>query len=158
MTAVDTEIFVIAALHPEDPRFAVNGRFVELMRSRRGAFATTIFNKLEMVGVCSFGMSRSQLQRLWDGFEERFGVVILFPSGILSWQEFTEAVCLRLYRRMKLGDALVLMVAESHPKVDTFVTWNAKHFRGKTHLSVLRHQSSCGARGEGDGAMVSGVF
>ncbi len=63
MTAVDTDIFFIAALHPEDPRFAVNGRFVELMRSRRGAFATTIFNKLEMVGVCSFGMSRSQLQR-----------------------------------------------------------------------------------------------
>ena len=89
---MDTDIFVIAALHPEAPCFAVNGRFVELMRSRRGAFATTIFNKLEMV---------------------------------------------RLYRRMKLGDALVLMVAESHPQVDTFVTWNAKHFRDKTHLFVL---------------------
>jgi predicted nucleic acid-binding protein len=137
MTVVDTDIFVIAALHPEDPRSAVNGRFVELMREHRGVFATTIFNKLEMVGVCSFGMSRSQLRRLWDGFEERFGVVILFPSGILSWQEFAEAVRSHLHRQMKLGDALVLMVAESHPEVDTFVTWNAKHFRGKTHLSVL---------------------
>ena len=137
MTAVDTDIFVIAALHPEDSRFAVNGRFVELMRSHRMAFATTIFNKLEGVDICSFGMSRSLLQRLWGGFEDRFGVVILFPSGIQSWQEFTEAVCLRLYRGMKLGDALVLMVAESRPEADTFVTWNAKHCRGKTHLSVL---------------------
>jgi hypothetical protein len=36
MTAVDTDIFVIAALHPEDPRSAVNGRFVELMLKHRG--------------------------------------------------------------------------------------------------------------------------
>lgn len=102
-----------------------------------GEFATTIFKKLEMMGVCSFGMSHSQLQRLWDGFEGHFGVVVLFPAGIQGWQEFVEAVRSFLYRRMKLGDALVLMTAESHPEVEAFVTWNAKYFQGKTHLKVL---------------------
>ncbi len=89
------------------------------------------------MGVCSFGMSHSQLQRLWDGFEGHFGVVVLFPAGIQGWQEFVEAVRSFLYRRMKLGDALVLMTAESHPEVEAFVTWNAKYFQGKTCLKVL---------------------
>ncbi|MDW8325881.1 MAG: hypothetical protein RMK99_04880 [Anaerolineales bacterium] len=34
-------------------------------------------------------------------------------------------------------DALVLNLAERTPNVTQFVTWNAKHFRGKSSLNVL---------------------
>lgn len=137
MKAVDTDIFVIAALHPEDPRAKINNEFVALMRSQTGEFVTTIFNKLETIGVCSFGMTKTQLDRLWDGFEEHFGIEVIFPVGVEDWQQMAEKVRLYLHRRMKLGDALVLMTVESHPDVDTFVTWNAKHFVGKTRLKVV---------------------
>jgi len=137
MKAVDTDIFVIAALHPEDRRAEINNEFIALMRLQRGNFVTTIFNKLETVGVCSFGMTQSQLDRLWEGFEEHFGVEVIFPARVDDWQQFSEKVRIYLYRRMKFGDALVLLTAESHPDVDTFVTWNAKHFKvGVTQLDV----------------------
>ena len=39
--------------------------------------------------------------------------------------------------RMAFVDALVLQMAEDAPEAQAFVTWNARHFRGKTHLPVL---------------------
>jgi len=34
-------------------------------------------------------------------------------------------------------NALILSSAERTPDVEFFVTWNAKHFKGKTDLAVL---------------------
>jgi hypothetical protein len=42
-----------------------------------------------------------------------------------------------LTKRMGYMDALVVSLAERTPDVQHFVTWNAKHFAGKTNLSVL---------------------
>jgi len=36
-----------------------------------------------------------------------------------------------------LVNALILSSAERTPDVEFFVTWNAKHFKGKTDLAVL---------------------
>jgi hypothetical protein len=36
-----------------------------------------------------------------------------------------------------LCDALVLLSAEAFPVVDTFTSWNARHFTGKTRLTAL---------------------
>ncbi len=38
---------------------------------------------------------------------------------------------------MSFMDALVLSLAERAPDVECLVTWNAKHFKGKTTLTVL---------------------
>ena len=40
-------------------------------------------------------------------------------------------------RRMAFMDSLVLNLAERTPDVEHFVTWNAKHFKDKSSLSVL---------------------
>ncbi|MCR4406963.1 MAG: hypothetical protein NUW24_08580 [Anaerolineae bacterium] len=34
-------------------------------------------------------------------------------------------------------DALIITLAKRTPGVETFVTWNARHFRNKTSLIVL---------------------
>jgi hypothetical protein len=37
---------------------------------------------------------------------------------------------------MRLGDAVILWTLES-VRIETFVTWNLHHFRGKTDLSII---------------------
>ena len=39
--------------------------------------------------------------------------------------------------RMGFADALAIEVAERTPDMRAFVTWNARHFAGKTHLPVM---------------------
>jgi hypothetical protein len=40
-------------------------------------------------------------------------------------------------QRMAFMDSLVLTLAERAPDVECLVTWNAKHFKGKTSLKVV---------------------
>ena len=40
-------------------------------------------------------------------------------------------------QRMAFMDSLVLNLAERTPDVDYFITWNARHFKGKSSLQVL---------------------
>lgn len=137
MKVIDSDIFVIAARYPRDVRAHENEQFLSVVRENAGEFATTIFNKLEVIGELSFGMSEQKFERFWDEFERHFGVAILFPHGITTLTDLVEEVRTFIKRKMALGDALVLLTAESHPDVDTFVTWNAKHFKGKTRLKVV---------------------
>ncbi len=39
--------------------------------------------------------------------------------------------------RMAFMDALILNLAERTPEVASFITWNARHFKGKSSLRVL---------------------
>ncbi len=39
--------------------------------------------------------------------------------------------------KMAYMDAMILSLAERAPHVNFFVTWNAKHFKGKSSLKVL---------------------
>ena len=39
--------------------------------------------------------------------------------------------------QMPFLDPLILTLAEDAPEVQVFVTWNARHYRGKTPLTVL---------------------
>lgn len=137
MKVIDSDIFVIAARYPRDVRAHENEQFLGIVRESRGEFATTIFNKLEVIGELSFGMNEWQFERFWAEFELHFGVAILFPQGKTSLSDLIDAVRHFMRRKMAFGDALVLMTAESHPEVDTFITWNAKHFVGKTRLKVM---------------------
>jgi len=39
--------------------------------------------------------------------------------------------------RMPFVDSLILNLSERTPGVEQFVTWNARHFRGKTSLAMM---------------------
>jgi hypothetical protein len=47
-----------------------------------------------------------------------------------------EALLSRIERGMRLGDAVILWVAETY-NCEALVTWNTRHFVEKTELPVL---------------------
>lgn len=77
MTFIDTDIFVIDKLFPNDDRYGINKAFLNEAEEK----FTSIFNLFELLGIASFNLNEVELMKL-------------------------------------------------------FVTWNTKHFNGRTHLSV----------------------
>jgi predicted nucleic acid-binding protein len=136
---VDTNVFAIEKRYRRDPHFRVNHRFLEALR-KKGGGATTPVNLLEFAGILSFSLNPGQLAEAVRSFPEHFGVAIV-PA--LDPREGLLALPLaRLFRRISakcsFGDALVLELAEAHAEPGSqFVTWDAKHFLGKTSLDVL---------------------
>ena len=57
---------------------------------------------------------------------------------ILFRQEIHETPLVRMQeKRMAFLDTLILNLAERLSEAETFVTWNARHFRDKSSLTVL---------------------
>ena len=47
-------------------------------------------------------------------------------------------LCLsRIQKGIRLGDAVILWTLETSDNIDAIITWNSKHFKGKTFLNVL---------------------
>ncbi len=74
------------------------------------------------------------------GFSEVYGIKILFPSTAYeSVDAFVEHMFdrsfLKISLKMNFMDALILDVAEEH-NCSKFVTWNVKHFEGRTDIPV----------------------
>ncbi|MBI5035236.1 MAG: hypothetical protein HZB51_32315 [Chloroflexi bacterium] len=53
-------------------------------------------------------------------------------------QEFFDQPYAKMrLHRMAFMDALILNLAEQTPGVTSFVTWNARHFKGKSNLHIF---------------------
>ena len=136
MTFIDTDIFVIDKLFPNDERYEVNKVFLNELEER----FTSIFNLFELLGIASFNLNEVELMKLFRGFEEVYGLKILYPStAFISVNEFVEALFEAIFQKIKLRmnfqDAMILAVAEQH-HCTGFVTWNTKHFIDRTYLNV----------------------
>jgi len=125
-----------------------------LENAKRGGdnFATTIFNVLEVCGVMSFGQNPSQLLSFYGSFSTVYNVTILMPIGAdpnvpCSVDELVQACFGVVVRKVSFGDSVVIYTAESNPAVTTLITWNAKHFRGKSRLSVLTPEEYLSSQG-----------
>lgn len=134
---VDTDILVIAARYPRDERSVANSKLLEHIRSRPGQFGISVFSKLEALGALSFGMNAVQFDRFFQEFERRFGMRVVHPLGLDALHQVLEAAVTVMRRRLAFGDVLILLTAEADSRIDTFVTWNPRHFVGKTTLRVL---------------------
>ena len=67
-------------------------------------------------------------------------IEILYPKiTLLSerrfWAVHNEEIMKRVERGMRVGDAAVLWAAESNA-CDALITWNTKHFGGRTAINV----------------------
>jgi len=136
MIFIDTDIFVIDKLFPEDGRYEINNEFLVEAKEK----STAIFNLFELLGIASFNLNEVELMKLFKGFGEAYDLKILYPStAFISVNEFVEALFEELFQKIKLRmnfqDALILAVAEQH-HCTRFVTWNTKHFAGRTYLNV----------------------
>lgn len=127
---IDTNVFVIDVRYRRDRHYEANRRFLSLVKRERNGFTTTI-NLLELCGILSFNLNERQLQTLWNGFSERYGVEVLpVPDADASLPPFPiRSILDHLRRRMPLGDALFLLTAGRHLAfARTLVTWDRDHF------------------------------
>ena len=136
MIFIDTDIFVIDKLFPNDDRHEITKAFLNAATEK----TTSIFNLFELLGIASFNLNEVELTKLFKGFGEVYGVRILYPStAFISVNDFVENLFEHLFQKitLKMGfqDALILTVAEEHQS-SSFVTWNTKHFVDRTHLNV----------------------
>lgn len=142
MVVIDTDVFLLEFAFHRDPRYEVNARFLTVVRSR--APAITIYNLMEILGQLSFNLSPARLAQWHLWLQAAYGLTVLWPEpdemDALAFfrQEIQEAPLVRMQdKRMAFLDALILNLAERVSEAATFVTWNARHFRDKSSLTVL---------------------
>jgi hypothetical protein len=142
MVVIDTDVFLLEFVFHRDPRYEANAHFLAVVRDR--APSITIYNLMEILGQLSFNLAPSRLAQwpLW--LQAAYGLTVLWPEpgevGAFAFfrQEIHEAPLVRMQeKRMAFLDALILNLAERTPGADTFVTWNARHFKAKSSLTVL---------------------
>jgi hypothetical protein len=142
MVVIDTDVFLLEFAFHRDPRHEVNAHFLTMVREH--APAITIYNLMEILGQLSFNLTPARLAQwpLW--LQAAYGLTVLWPEPgemeafAFFRQEIHEAPLVRMQeKRMAFLDTLILNLAERAPDVNTFVTWNARHFRDKSSLPVL---------------------
>jgi hypothetical protein len=136
---IDTDVFVIDLRYTRDDKHKKNKSFLDLVRSGSLKGYTSIYNLLEVVGILSFNLSRTDLENFFKGFPSIFNVIVLFLGDSTKRVSFdVPAIFNIMSGKMAFLDALSASVAEEHSaKLDAFVTWNAKHFREKVSLKVI---------------------
>ena len=72
MTFIDTDIFVIDKLFPDDERYENNKEFLNEVDERY----TSIFNLFELLGIASFNLNEGELMKLFKGFGETYNLKI----------------------------------------------------------------------------------
>ena len=140
MILIDADVLLIRYRYVRDVRTVVNAEF--LARVRAGDVAAGILQHtlLEVAANLSFNTSPADVPRLFTSipFDCRLTVVPP-PDPAANYAGVTEvAVRGRISRQMGLGDAVAAaQTASFRPTANGFVSWNARHFVGKTPVPVL---------------------
>lgn len=142
MVVIDTDVFLLSFAYQSDKRQTTNAAFLERAKDRERAI--TIYNLMEILGQMSFNLSPSQL----DGWEtwliEAYRLNVIYPAYLGESAEnfFHTEIFERPYAKMRAHrvaflDSLIINLAERASNVEQFVTWNARHFKNKSRLTVL---------------------
>jgi predicted nucleic acid-binding protein len=143
MVVIDSDVLLLAFAYPNDDRQKTNQKFLESVQTAQPA--TTIYNVMEVLGQLSFNLSEEQLTGWQDWLVNAYNLTLIWDADSkekIDPETWREIIYERPFQkmtkaRMAFMDALILSAAEHAPDVDYFVTWNAKHFKGKTDLTVL---------------------
>lgn len=143
MVVIDSDVLLLAFTFFKDKRQTSNRTFLEAVQTAQPA--TTIYNVMEVLGQLSFNLAPERLIQWQSWLVDTYQLTVIWMADagkkteITSFQEelMDRPFQKMLTQHMAYMDALVLSLAERAPEVEYFVTWNAKHFKGKTKLSVL---------------------
>lgn len=139
MIIIDSDVLLLAFAFSRDERQPVNRQFLS-MTTPRGA---TIYTVMEVLGKLSFNFSPSYLQQWPVWLQDTYRLNILFPrvDGQEAMncfrREFVESPLQSMTQRMTYLDALIMQLVAATPGVEAFVTWNARHFAGKSPVRVM---------------------
>lgn len=143
MVVLDTDVLLLAFAFQRDARQTDNHAF--LQRVQADARAITLYTLMEFLGKLSFNLPAARLERYSEWLLDAYQLSVIWPySPIAPVTQVTireELYQQPLDRMRAVGmpflDALILNLAERTPGVSHVVTWNARHFQGKSTLAVL---------------------
>lgn len=141
MVAIDTDVLVLAFAFHRDPRQEINHSFLAAVRPQTPLVA--IYSVMELLGQLSFNLSPERLAQWQSWLQDHYGLTLVYPetanltADLFFQDEFIDRPLARMQRRVPYLDRLILGLVERVAGVETFVTWNARHHRGKTPLAVL---------------------
>ena len=143
MVILDTDVLLLAHSFSRDTRQPVNSAFLDKVRT--AAPATTIYNVMELLGQLSFNVSPDRLSEWKSWLVDAYDLAIVWPfnpDDMISTFSYRQEIYDQPLARMQASriafmDGLILGLAERTPGVDRLVTWNARHFHGKTWLEIL---------------------
>lgn len=141
MVIVDTDILIKEFRFQRDANYPINSQFLSVIRATGGAI--TVYTLMEFLGKMSFNVDRSKLTRWRSWLRDAYNLVIIWPEARgIEADSFVHALIFEHpFERMcstpiAFVDSLILDLAEQVEEAETLVTWNAKHFVGKTFLAV----------------------
>jgi len=139
MILLDSNIFIIDRFFKRDTHYDVNRRFVERLPAWEAGIS--IYGLLETCGLASFNLSPLELAQWYYHFDQVYNVRVLFPhhlerTAARFFDDLLDATYRLFLRKMTFVDAVILMTAEEY-SVSHLVTWNKKHFEGRTDILVM---------------------
>ena len=140
MVLLDTNIFVIDRFFPRDANYAANRAFILRLQTIDCGFS--IFSLFDLCGLASFNLSPVELRRWSYDFRRIYGVKILEPLRIskasaAEWfADFSRSMFSLFERKISWGDAVLLQTAEDYD-AEMILTWNKRHFEGRTGIKVF---------------------
>lgn len=143
MVIIDSDVLLLAFAFQSDKRHAVNEAFLDAVQTAQPA--TTIYNVMEVLGQLSFNLSPEKLEKWESWLVNAYQLTVIWsvaPDEKVVASTFRDEIYERPFakmreHRMAFMDALILGLAERTPDAECFVTWNAKHFKGKSSLPVM---------------------
>ena len=133
MIALDTDIAAIYFIFTWDKRYEVVRNLVESDIEK----ALTIYNVLELCGLMALAQGGSKAVELFKKVHRRGDFRILYWRE-RSWPQtiFVSRILGYIKRGLSFGDAVTAWLIEEH-NVNTFITYNRKHFVNKVLAKVM---------------------
>ncbi len=143
MVIIDSDVLLLAFAFVNDKKQEKNHLFLEKVQTAQPA--TTIYNVMEVLGQLSFNLSPERLNQWNSWLVDAYQLTVIWMADEeikMSKEYFREELYERPYQKMRtmrmhFMDSLIISLAERVPNAEYFVTWNAKHFKSKTNLTVL---------------------
>jgi predicted nucleic acid-binding protein len=146
MVILDTDVLLLAFAFQRDSRQPVNTALLEQLQTKNPAI--TVYSLMEILGQLSFNLSAERLSAWQSWLVDADGLTVIWPvdpQDATASFSFRAEIFERPFERMlahraAFMDALILGLAERAPDAEAFITWNARHFKGKSSLKVLTPQ------------------
>ena len=137
MILFDSDVLAIYHFFTHDSRYEATRDCIDAFCKEEHAI--TIYNLLELAGIISSVGKVDLGKKIVTTYLNAADMKVLFPRGYFSgdvfWEEYCSGIMDVIARGVRYGDAKILWVAELYD-VSMIITWNTRHFTGKTKIPV----------------------
>ncbi len=149
MIGIDTDVLGIHHIFKQDGRYPATEQF--LRESERIGRGVPIFSLLELCGLIATAMQPDEAALIFEEYLASDDTSILYPQIDTAslqrlWARQNAELLERIERKVRLGDAAILWTIEC-AACETFVTWNTKHYQGKTKITIQTPEEWLQGRG-----------